>query len=72
MREKLIELLTECDKEHDVLDCFIERPSKTTSATILADYLIGNKVVVRETGVCIPSESDFDDASDYLMHPSKR
>lgn len=61
MKDKLIELLEECDKEHDVLDCFIDRPSKTTSATILADYLIANNVVVREKGVWIPSESDFDD-----------
>ena len=45
-RERLVELLLKCDKESEVLDCFNERPKKTQSAELIADYLISNNVVV--------------------------
>ena len=45
-RERLVELLLKCDKESEVLDCFNERPKKTQSAELIADYLIANNVVV--------------------------
>lgn len=45
-RERLVELLLKCDKESEVLDCFNERPKKTQSAELIADYLMSNNVVV--------------------------
>lgn len=45
-RERLVELLIKCDKESEVLDCFNERPKKTQSAELIADYLMSNNVVV--------------------------
>ena len=45
-REILVELLLKCDKESEVLDCFNERPKKTQSAELIADYLMSNNVVV--------------------------
>ena len=44
--ERLVELLLKCDKESEVLDCFNERPKKTQSAELIADYLMSNNVVV--------------------------
>ena len=46
MKNKLINLLLACDKEHEILDCFRERPTKKQTAEILADYLIANGVLV--------------------------
>lgn len=46
MREKLVELMLECDKEHEVLDCFEGRPRKRTSAEFIADHLLANGVIV--------------------------
>lgn len=45
-RERLVELLLKCDKESEVLDCFNERPKKTQSAELIADYLMSNNVAV--------------------------
>lgn len=45
-RKRLVELLLKCDKESEVLDCFNERPKKTQSAELIADYLMSNNVVV--------------------------
>ena len=45
-RERLVELLLKCDKESEVLDCFNERPKKTQSAELIADYLMSNNVMV--------------------------
>ena len=46
MKNKLIELLLNCDKAHEVLDCFNDRPTKKQTAELLADYLIANGVLV--------------------------
>ena len=45
-RDRLIELIVECDKDNEVLDCFNERPTKRQSAEIVADYLLANGVIV--------------------------
>lgn len=45
-REKLIELITKCDKENEVLDCFESRPKKAQAAEIIADHLLHNGVIV--------------------------
>ena len=63
-RERLVELLLKCDKESEVLDCFNERPKKTQSAELIADYLMSNNVVVLpckvgDTVYCIWKYSDF-------------
>lgn len=47
-REKLIDMVMDCDREFDVLDCYNGRPRRITSASILADHLIANGVVVSE------------------------
>ena len=46
MKNKLINLLLACDKEHEILDCFSERPTKKQTAELLADYLITNGVLI--------------------------
>ena len=46
MKNKLIELLLDCDKAHEVLDCFNDRRTKKQTAELLADYLITNCVLV--------------------------
>ena len=48
VREKLVELLLECDRAFDVLACYNERPRKSTSASLLADHLLANGVTVQE------------------------
>lgn len=45
-RERLIELILECDKSNEVLNCFNERPRKRQAAEIIADYLLANGVIV--------------------------
>ena len=44
-RERLIELILECDKSNEVLSCFNERPRKRQAAEILADYLLANGAI---------------------------
>ena len=48
IREKLVELMLECDRAFDVLACYNERPRKSTSASLLADHLLANGVTVQE------------------------
>lgn len=45
MRERLIELILECEKENDVLNCYNERPMFKQAAEIIADYLIVSGIV---------------------------
>jgi hypothetical protein len=45
MRDRLIELLAQCDRENEVLTCFNERPRKRQTAEIIADHLLANGVV---------------------------
>lgn len=45
-RERLIELLLKCDKVHEVLNCFHERPRKVQAAELIADHLLANGVIV--------------------------
>ena len=46
MRNRLIEQILECDKEHDVLACYNDRPRKRQAAKIIADKLLANGVIV--------------------------
>lgn len=45
-REKLIELIVQCDKENDILACYNDRPKRAQAAEILADHLLSNGVIV--------------------------
>lgn len=45
-KERLVELLLQCDKEHETLICFKDRPRKKQTAEIIADYILANGVVV--------------------------
>ena len=45
-REKLIELVMNCDKEFDILECYNGRPRRITAASILVDYLLANGVTI--------------------------
>lgn len=40
MKDKLIELILQCDEENDVLSCYHERPRLKQAAEILADYIL--------------------------------
>ena len=53
-KEKLVELILECDKSNEVLSCFNERPRKRQAAEILADHLLANGVVVVDMNVVSP------------------
>lgn len=46
MRDRLIELLAQCDRENEVLTCFNERPRKRQTAEIIADHLLANGMIV--------------------------
>ena len=46
MRERLIELMLECDKENEIFDCFQERPRLKQAAGILTDHLLANGVIL--------------------------
>lgn len=45
-REKLIELILQCDKENEVLNCYEERPRKMQAAKLVSDHLLANGVIV--------------------------
>jgi hypothetical protein len=46
MKNKLIDLLLDCDKAHEVLDCFNDRSTKKQTAGIIADFLLANGIIV--------------------------
>ena len=42
MRDRLIELMLECDEENEICDCFKERPRLKQAAEILADHILAD------------------------------
>lgn len=42
-RERLIEMVLDCDKENDVLSCYNERPKRIQAAEIIADHILARR-----------------------------